>query len=156
MALRNIFTEGDDILRKKSRKVEKINEKVIEILDDMIDTMREHYGIGIAAPQVGILKSMFVVELDDKLYELINPEILEMKGEVEEEEGCLSVPDFTGYVTRKKKIEVEYTDLKGARKQLKTEGFEAIVIQHEIDHLDGIVFLDRVTSLKTDVFRRET
>ena len=79
-----------------------------------------------------------------------------MKGEVEEEEGCLSVPDFTGYVTRKKKIEVEYTDLKGARKQLKTEGFEAIVIQHEIDHLDGIVFLDRVTSLKTDVFRRET
>ena len=108
MALRNIFTEGDDILRKKSRKVEEINEKVIEILDDMIDTMREHYGIGIAAPQVGILKSMFVVELDDKLYELINPEILEMKGEVEEEEGCLSVPNKVGMVKRP-----EYVKIKG-------------------------------------------
>ena len=120
MVLRNIFTEGDDILRKKSRKVEKINEKVIEILDDMIDTMREHYGIGIAAPQVGILKSMFVVELDDKLYELINLEILEMKGEVEEEEGCLSVPNKVGMVKRP-----EYVKIKGLNRYGEEVFYEA-------------------------------
>ena len=137
MALRNIFTEGDDILRKKSRKVEKINEKVIEILDDMIDTMREHYGIGIAAPQVGILKSMFVVELDDKLYELINPEILEMKGEVEEEEGCLSVPNKVGMVKRPEYVKIKGLNRYGEEVFYEAEGLLAKAFYHENDHLSG-------------------
>ena len=135
MALRNIFTEGDDILRKKSRKVEKINEKVIEILDDMIDTMREHYGIGIAAPQVGILKSMFVVELDDKLYELINPEILEMKREVEEEEGCLSVPNKVGMVKRPEYVKIKGLNRYGEEVFYEAEGLLAKAFCHENDHL---------------------
>ncbi len=147
MALRNIFTEGDDILRKKSRKVEKINEKVIEILDDMIDTMREHYGIGIAAPQVGILKSMFVVELDDKLYELINPEILEMKGEVEEEEGCLSVPNKVGMVKRPEYVKIKGLNRYGEEVFYEAEGLLAKAFCHENDHLSGILYIDKAKNV---------
>ena len=147
MALRNIFTEGDDILRKKSRKVEKINEKVIEILDDMIDTMREHYCIGIAAPQVGILKSMFVVELDDKLYELINPEILEMKGEVEEEEGCLSVPNKVGMVKRPEYVKIKGLNRYGEEVFYEAEGLLAKAFCHENDHLSGILYIDKAKNV---------
>ena len=147
MALRNIFTEGDDILRKKSRKVEKINEKVIEILDDMIDTMREHYGIGIAAPQVGILKSMFVVELDDKLYELINPKILEMKGEVEEEEGCLSVPNKVGMVKRPEYVKIKGLNRYGEEVFYEAEGLLAKAFCHENDHLSGILYIDKAKNV---------
>ena len=147
MALRNIFTEGDDILRKKSRKVEKINEKVIEILDDMMDTMREHYGIGIAAPQVGILKSMFVVELDDKLYELINPEILEMKGEVEEEEGCLSVPNKVGMVKRPEYVKIKGLNRYGEEVFYEAEGLLAKAFCHENDHLSGILYIDKAKNV---------
>ncbi len=147
MALRNIFTEGDDILRKKSRKVEEINEKVIEILDDMIDTMREHYGIGIAAPQVGILKSMFVVELDDKLYELINPEILEMKGEVEEEEGCLSVPNKVGMVKRPEYVKIKGLNRYGEEVFYEAEGLLAKAFCHENDHLSGILYIDKAKNV---------
>ena len=147
MALRNIFTEGDDILKKKSKKVEKINEKVIEILDDMIDTMREHYGIGIAAPQVGILKSMFVVELDDKLYELINPEILEMKGEVEEEEGCLSVPNKVGMVKRPEYVKIKGLNRYGEEVFYEAEGLLTKAFCHENDHLSGILYIDKAKNV---------
>jgi peptide deformylase len=117
---------------------------------------------GYAAVQVGILKRIVVADASRSAKEhrnnglliMINPEIVYFSGKISSREGCLIVPDFTGYVARKKKIEIDYLDINGCKQHLKTDGFESIVLQHEIDHLDGKVFLDRVSSLKTDVFRR--
>lgn len=147
MALRNIFVDGDDILRKKARKVEEINDRIIEILDDMIDTMRDMEGIGIAAPQVGILKSMFVVELEDKVYELINPEIIETRGEVLEEEACLSVPGKIGIVKRPEYVKIKGLDRTGKEVTYEGEGLLAKAFCHENDHLSGILYIDKAEEI---------
>lgn len=158
-----IITIPDPLLKQKSLEIQEITADVRSLAENMRYTICAlERCVGIAAVQVGVLSRMIVVDVslnpkphrNNGLLIMINPVIISASGKAGSREGCLSVPDFTGYVTRKKKIEVEYTDLNGTKKTLKTDGFEAIVIQHEIDHLDGKVFLDRVTSLKTDVFRR--
>lgn len=163
MSVLPIITIPDPLLKQTSLPVKEINDEVRTLAENMRQTIYAlERCVGIAAVQVGILARMIVVDVslnpkphrNNGLLIMINPVIKYASGKASSREGCLSVPDFTGYVTRKKKIEVEYTDLQNAKRTLKAEGFEAIVIQHEIDHLDGKVFLDRVTSLKTDVFRR--
>ena len=158
-----IITIPDPLLKQVSLPVNDINGEVRALAENMRQTVIYNKRcVGIAAVQIGVLSRVVVVDVslnpkphsNNGLLIMVNPVITYSSGKTSSREGCLSVPDFTGYVTRKKKIEVEYTDLQGFRRSLKTEGFEAIVLQHEIDHLDGKVFLDRVTSLKTDVFRR--
>ncbi|MCI5839129.1 MAG: peptide deformylase [Peptoniphilaceae bacterium] len=143
MAIREVRTLGDDILRKKSRSVDKIDDKVRELLDDMAQTMYEDEGIGISAVQVGILKRIIVVDVGDGLYKMINPEIIEKDGEEVDVEGCLSVPDFNATVKRPKHIKVKYKDENGDEKILEAYDLKARCICHEIDHLDGILFVDK-------------
>lgn len=152
MAIRQIRKKGDDILSKKSKEVENIDDKIKELSQDMLETMYKNDGIGLAACQVGILKRIIVydylyVEEDGKKSPMvmINPVIKNRsKSMVFVEEGCLSFPDEYKEVKRHEKVTVEYTDLDGKRKTLHAKDLEAVVIQHETDHLDGVVFLDRV------------
>ncbi|QSX06863.1 peptide deformylase [Sedimentibacter sp. zth1] len=145
MALRNVRIEGDDILRKKSRKVEKIDDRVLTILDDMLDTMYYSDGVGLAGPQIGILKRLVVIDVDDgNVYKMINPVVTQKSGEVIGEEGCLSVPNKRGKVKRPTNVTVEYTDENGKKNELKAEGLLAICICHELDHLEGILFIDKI------------
>lgn len=156
MAIREIRKDGDDILTKKCREVEKIDEKIKELGQDMLDTMYKNDGIGLAACQVGILKRIIVydiryIEEDEKKegHILVNPKITaRSKSMIEVEEGCLSFPDVYDKVLRHEKITVEYTDLEGKKRKLNAKDMEAVVLQHEIDHLDGVVFLDRVEEQK--------
>ena len=163
MAVLEIITISNPLLKQVSLPVTDINDQVRELAENMRQTINaKERCVGVAAVQVGVLARIIAVDVslnpkphkNNGLLIMINPVITYSSGKASSREGCLSVPDFTGYVTRKKKIEVEYTDLDGKKQILKTDGFESIVIQHEIDHLDGKIFLDRVTSLKTDVFRR--
>lgn len=145
MALRNVRLNGDEILRKKSREVEKIDDRILTILDDMVDTMYDRDGVGLAAPQIGILKRLVVIDVDDEnLYKMINPRIIKSSGEDIDEEGCLSVPEQRGEVVRPSKVTVEYTDVDGKLKVLEGEGLLARCICHELDHLDGILFIDKI------------
>jgi peptide deformylase len=143
MALRNIVLEGDDILRKRAREVTEINDKILQILDDMLETMREQDGVGIAAPQVGILKRMIIVEVGDQLIELINPEIVETEGSQFEEEGCLSVPGKIGRVERPAYIKMKGLNRHGQVATYEGTGLTAIAMNHEYDHLDGILYTDK-------------
>ena len=145
VAIRQIREYGDEILRKKSREVDVVDDKIRELLDDMLETMHKYNGVGLAAPQVGILKRVVVIDLydDNGPLKLVNPKIVKQKGKQEVEEGCLSFPNVFENVKRHEKITVEYTDLEGKRKVKNVKGMEAVVIQHETDHLEGIVFLDR-------------
>lgn len=152
MAIRQIRKKGDDILSKKSKEIEHIDDKIKELSQDMLETMYKNDGVGLAACQVGILKRIIVydylyVEEDGKKSPMvmINPVIKNRsKSMVFVEEGCLSFPDEYKDVKRHEKVTVEYTDLDGKRKTLHAKDLEAVVIQHETDHLDGVVFLDRV------------
>lgn len=145
MALRNVRLNGDEILRKKSREVEKIDDRILTILDDMVDTMYDRDGVGLAAPQIGILKKLVVIDVDDEnLYKMINPRIIKSSGEAVDEEGCLSVPETRGNVVRPSNVTVEYTDVNGELKVLEGEGLLARCICHELDHLDGILFIDKI------------
>ena len=152
MALRNIVTEGDAILRKKCREVEEVNDRIRLILDDMIETMREANGVGLAAPQVGIMRRIFVAQPDPEegeVYCFVNPEIISLEGSQESEEGCLSVPGYYGTVERPEKITIKGLDREGNMQEYTFEGFEAVVMCHEFDHLEGILYVDKAT----DVYR---
>ena len=146
MAIRNVRLDTDELLRKKSKKVEEIDDKIKELVDDMIETMHQKDGVGLAAPQVGILKRVVVIDLyDDKgPYVLINPEIVKEKGEQEVEEGCLSFPDKFGKVKRPAEVVVKALDRDGQEYKLKGKGLLAQAISHELDHLDGILFIDKI------------
>ena len=156
MAIREIRKSGDDILSKKCREVEKIDEKIKELGQDMLDTMYKNDGIGLAACQVGMLKRIIVYDIKyieegakKEGHILINPKITSRsKSMIEVEEGSLSFPDIYENVLRHEKVTVEYTDIDGKKKKINAKEIEAVVIQHEIDHLDGIVFLDRVEEQK--------
>lgn len=149
MALRNIRVDGDEVLRKRSREVTEIDDRVRMILDDMIETMRDSDGIGIAAPQVGILRRMFIVEVDeDDLIEAINPEILEMEGLIIGEEGCLSVPNIFGKVERPERVKLKGLDRFGNEFEVEATGLKAVAICHEFDHLEGVLFSDKATDLR--------
>lgn len=148
MALRNIVTEGDPILRKKCRPVEAVDGRIREILGDMLETMRDAQGIGIAAPQVGIMRRMFVAEPEPgRVYYMINPEILETDGSEYGEEGCLSVPGYAGTVQRPTFLKIRATDISGEERTLEFHEFDVRVMLHEYDHLDGILYIDKAQDI---------
>lgn len=145
MALREIVTLGDDILRKVSREVTVIDDRTRVLLDDMADTMYfEHRGVGLAAVQVGVLKRIFVADIGEGLLEFINPEIIDMKGSAVSSEGCLSVPGKSGDVERPEELTIRALDRNGKSFELHAEGFLAVCLCHEYDHLNGILFIDKV------------
>ena len=144
MALREIVQIGEPVLRKKAKKVEVIDDKIIQILDDMADTMYNADGVGLAAPQVGILKRVVVIDIGDGLLELINPEIIEVKGTQTDDEGCLSVVNEFGPVTRPYYVKVRAYNRKGQLFEIEGEELLARAFCHEIDHLDGVLFVDKI------------
>ena len=146
MAIRNLRLEGDEILKKKSREVEVIDEKIQVLIDDMIETMHKYNGVGLAAVQVGVLKRVIVIDLyDDKgPIVLINPVILKTKGEHEVEEGCLSYPNQFAKIMRPEEVVAEYTDRDGKRMKVKAKDLLAQAISHEVDHLNGEVFVEKI------------
>ncbi len=151
MAKRNIVKEGDEVLRKKCRDVTVFDDKLWILLDDMLETMKEANGVGLAAPQVGILRKVAVVNVGDEHgdIELINPVVTSMKGKQRELEGCLSVPDLWGYVERPLKVKVKAQDRYGKEFEISGENLLAIALCHEIDHLSGILFTDKSDELHT-------
>ena len=149
MALRNVVCEGDEILRKKCKEVTEITDRIKMTMEDMLETMRKECGVGIAGPQVGVMRRMFVAEPEpDRVYYMINPVILEQSGEQEGDEGCLSVPGKIGTVVRPDYIKIEATDLDGERKVYEFHDFDARVMCHESDHLDGILYIDKATNIR--------
>lgn len=147
MALRMIRLEGDEILRKKSRPVEKIDDKVRELVKDMIETMHKYDGVGLAAVQVGILKQILVIDTYEEgspVYVLINPEIVKTKGLREVEEGCLSFPNKFAKVKRPEEVVARALDENGKKIEIKAKGLLAQAICHEVDHLNGEVFIDKM------------
>jgi peptide deformylase len=145
MALRNITNyKIHDILRKRSKHVPKIDNKILMILDDMAETMYRADGVGLAAPQVGILKRLVVIDIGDGLIKLINPEIVEIEGEQQDIEGCLSVPGVTGEVIRPNRVKVRALNENGINVELEGIGLLSRAFCHEIDHLDGILFIDKI------------
>jgi len=145
MALRRVVKIGDETLRKVARPIPEINRRVLTLLDDMAETMYAENGCGLAAPQVGILRRAIVIDTGDGLLQLVNPEIIAAEGEQEEAEGCLSVPGRRGYVLRPQKVTVRAVDRRGAPVEIQAEGLKAVAFSHEIDHLDGVLFVDKMT-----------
>ncbi len=157
MAIREIVTKENDLLRKKSRKVEDFNERLHILLDDMIETMRHANGVGLAAVQVGVLKRAIVIEIpkedneeETDLYEIINPAFLKKEGEQRGYEGCLSCPGETGITTRPNHVKIEAYDRFGKYFTLEGEGLLARALCHEIDHLDGVLYLDIAEDVEYD------
>jgi peptide deformylase len=156
MAIRKIVFVPDPVLRGKSKKVAKVTPSIQKLLDDLTETMRDAPGVGLAAPQIGVLQRVIVVEvlkdeenleLQHGFYQLVNPEIVKVSKEIEEgSEGCLSIPGYTGEVERYAAVEVKALDRNGKPIKVKAHDFLARVLQHEIDHLDGILYLDRLKS----------
>ncbi len=144
MALREIRLANDPILRKKSREITNITDRIKLLLDDMIDTMNEEAGVGLAAPQVGVLRRAVVIDIGEGPIKFINPEILETEGKIIEAEGCLSVPGRSGTVERPRWVKIKYLDLHGNENIMEATGLMARAICHEIDHLDGILYIDKM------------
>lgn len=144
MALRVIVKNGDPILRKTCKVVDTFNERLWTLLDDMKETMQKADGVGLAAPQVGMLKRLCVIDAGEGYYELINPVILSFSGEQRDTEGCLSCPDQWGYVTRPNVVTFKAQDRNGKEYQMTVEGLFARAVCHELDHLDGKLFIDLV------------
>lgn len=147
MAIRNIVKKGDGILRKKSREVTEINDRLITLLDDMYETMLDDNGVGLAAVQVGILRRVVVIDIGDGKIELINPKIIASDGEQREIEGCLSCPGENGYTVRPMKVTVEALNRYGEKFTVTGEGLLARAFCHELDHLDGILFIDKAVEM---------
>ncbi len=147
MALREIILESDPVLRKTARPVDKITEHIKTLLDDMAESMYEADGVGLAAPQVSVRRRVVVIDIGDGLLELINPEILESDGIQRNMEGCLSLPGQSGYVDRPNYVKVKAQNREGEWIEYEAEGYLAIAMCHEIDHLDGILFIDKVLDL---------
>lgn len=143
MALRQVRTDGDPILRKKSKEIKEINEKILTLIEDMVETMNHEGGIGIAAPQVGTLRRVIIAEINGEQIPMINPVIIKSEGSLIAIEGCLSVPNFRGSVDRPDSIELKYTNVDGEEVSMSLNGYDARIICHEIDHLDGVLFKDK-------------
>jgi len=166
MAVLPIRIFPDHVLKEKSAPVEGVTAEVSAFIDDLVETMRFYPGgVGIAAPQVGVPQRILVVDVSSHrrggqeqnhgLVVLVNPEILAMGGKQVVREGCMSIPDYTANVQRAQWVLVDAIDRDGNRRIIESLGFEAVAIQHEMDHLDGVLFLDRVVSIKNDLFRRK-
>ena len=150
MALRTIRINGDEILRKKCRAVDEIKDRELVLLDDMLETMYAAEGVGLAAPQVGILKRLVVIDVGEGPMKLVNPEIVENDGEVVDYEGCLSVPGEQGNVIRPETVKVKALNEKGENIEITGSGLLARALCHEIDHLNGVLFIDKVIPEEED------
>jgi peptide deformylase len=154
MAVRPIVLANDPMLRRKSKKVKDFGQALQVLIDDMVETMQAANGAGLAAPQIGVLERVIVVQLPEdeedpqsgKLFALCNPQIVRADGEEEGDEGCLCLPGYAGEVKRATSVTVKAQDRRGRKVRIKAEGFLARVFQHEVDHLDGILYIDRVES----------
>ena len=157
MAIRTIRTEGDEILRKKSKKVDVIDERIKEIVNDMIETLHKYEGVGLAAVQVGMLKQIVVIQEaeDEPIYVIINPEILSQSGTQIVEEGCLSFPNKFAKIERPEKIKIRALDINGKPFEIKAKGLLAQAISHEIDHLKGEVFIDKIIPGTLEIIKPE-
>lgn len=165
MAVCEILIYPDERLKTVCAPVTAIDSTVDDLIQNLIDTMRASgHSVGVAAPQIGDLRRVAVVDVSHSklgrenhhgLLTMVNPQIISRYGQKVMREGCMSVPDYTGNVTRAEEIVIEFLDRDGSEQVIRAAGFEAVAIQHELDHLDGFLFLDRVSSLKTDVFRRK-
>ena len=148
MAVLEVVQIGNPVLKAKAEPVEKINKQILKILDDMADTMYASDGVGLAAPQIGVSKRIIIVDIGEGLIELINPEIVSAEGSVVDQEGCLSVAGFFGDVARAQKVVVQGLKRQGKRVKIKAVDFLARALQHEIDHLEGRLFVDLAVNLK--------
>ncbi len=164
MALREILTYPDPRLKREAEPVEELTDEIKELINDLRDMMvSSGHSVGIAATQVGALHRLVVINaalgrkpsVNHGELVLINPEIIQYEGMSASREGCMSVPEYTGNVNRAEKVAVQYRDENFETRVVEAEGFEAVILQHEIDHLDGILFIDRVISRKKDLFRRK-
>lgn len=165
MAVQKILLFPHPVLKKMARPVTDFDDEIRQLVADLIDTMREGPGsVGVAAPQIGVSLRVCVVDVSNSklgrennhgLLVLINPEIVARDGAAVMREGCMSVPDYTGEVERATAITLRFLDAEGVTQEVEASGFEAVALQHELDHLDGILFLDRIVSLKTGLFRRK-
>ena len=148
MAIREVVQVGDEVLKQKCFPVEKFDEKLHLLLDDMRDTVKREEGAGLAAPQIGILRRIAVVDVEEGYYELINPTILIQKGEQTGWEGCLSVRGKQGLVSRPMKVKISYYDRNGEKHLLQAKGFFARAICHELDPLDGVLYIDKASHIE--------
>jgi peptide deformylase len=148
MVIRQILTAEEPILRERARKVTRFDASLHRLLDDLLETMRDAPGIGLAANQVGVPLQVAVIELEDKVTELINPQIVRSSGEVVDWEGCLSIPGFVAEVARAQKVTVKAKDRYGKEFRVKGEDLFARALQHEIDHLNGVLYIDYLDSLE--------
>ena len=160
MAVKRVLKYGNPILRMKAKPIETADESIRELAANMIDTMLDNEGIGLAAPQVGQSVSMFVVDMgliqeDGEPMAVINPEIIEKKGQVSFEEGCLCIPNVRAEVKRPEVISLRYQDIEGNKYEEKIEGLKARVFQHEIDHLHGVLFVDRLGPMKWKLIQKQ-
>jgi peptide deformylase len=158
--IQKILTYPDPELKRKSVPVTVINDKLVELVRDMAETMYDAPGVGLAAPQIGVHQRVIVIDVAGKdeapdLIVAINPVIIHADGESYEEEGCLSVPKYSANVRRHARVVVKYLNLQGEEITCKADELLAIAFQHEIDHLDGILFVDHISPLKRDIFRRK-
>lgn|SRR5690554_586350 len=146
MAVIEVRKLGDPVLRRKAEPVQKFDKELATLLEDMADSMQEYGGVGLAAPQIGLSRAVVVIKLgeDFPLLELINPEIIARSGEDTDVEGCLSIPGTYGEVQRSAEVEVKYQDRHGRKKIIRGSGYLARALQHELDHLQGILFIDKV------------
>jgi peptide deformylase len=159
MALRRILAYPETLLKKTAVAVENLTAAEASLVEDMVETMYAAPGVGLAAPQVGTSQRIIVVDIDHEhqgagLLKLVNPVIAEREGTIVWEEGCLSVPDFTAEVTRANRVLVRAWTLEDKEVEIEAEGLLAVALQHEIDHLDGKLFLDRISRLKRDLYKR--
>lgn len=149
MAIRNLRYDSDELLRKRSKEIPEIDNKIRELALDMLDTMYKFDGVGLAAPQVGILKRIIVIDIGEGPKVYINPVIKKATGKQTCEEGCLSFPNMFGNVDRPQSVIVEAFNLEGKKVKVKAKDLEAVVLSHEIDHLDGILFIDKAYDIYT-------
>ena len=150
MAIRNVVQVGDEVLRQRCFEVENFDETLFSLLADMKDTVKKEQGAGLAAPQVGVLRRVAVVDVEEGYFEFINPVILSSKGEQSGWEGCLSVRGKSGVVSRPMKVKVSYQDRNGEKHLLAAKGFFARAICHELDHLDGVLYIDKAVSVQLE------
>jgi peptide deformylase len=160
VAIREILKYPHPVLKTRSREVDQLDGELRKLVQDMTETMYDAGGVGLAAPQVGISRRVIVVDVSpidprQTFFVMINPEIVSEEGEVDHEEGCLSVPDCLEKVKRKAKVRVQGISPEGRKMEISGEGILAFALQHEIDHLNGVLILDRVSPLKRDVYRRK-
>ncbi|MBO8142245.1 MAG: peptide deformylase [Firmicutes bacterium] len=148
MAVRNIVLVPDPILRQRAKPVERVTKRIQKLIRDMADTMYAANGAGLAAPQIGVPERVIVVDAGDGLLALVNPEIVAEEGSEVDVEGCLSIPNVTGYVERSARVEVTGLDGRGRPVRIRASGMTARALQHEIDHLDGILFIDKATGIQ--------